>query len=148
MSGGPSARYYHSLTYCPQANCAIVFGGYDGSKRLNDTYILRFDASLKWEVVGGGPIGSPSKAAKGAAVVSEVLQPTARCWHSAAWARVPLCTLQPPVPGGQSSIAPRLLVFGGRGDKGLCDEQVYALDLATFTWAVSPWLVCNIQFCT
>jgi hypothetical protein len=144
VSGGPSARCYHSMTYCPEANVAIVFGGYDGSQRLNDTHILRFDASMKWEVIGGAPVGSPTKAAKGVPAVGDTSQPSPRCWHTAVWARVPLCTLQPCASGSQNSIAPRLLVFGGRGDKGLVNGQVYALDLSTFTWAVS---VCASYCC-
>lgn len=46
----PSARDGHSMTYEPVSRRAILFGGYDGAARLNDTWAYDLDAN-RWTAV-------------------------------------------------------------------------------------------------
>lgn len=66
--GAPSARLSHSSVYDLVHNRMIMFGGYDSSHFLNDTWVYSLNGIRHWEQLA--PSGTP---------------PSARYIHSAVW---------------------------------------------------------------
>lgn len=65
-SQAPGPRAEHTaVTY---GNAMVVFGGYDGKKKLNDTYVFDF-ASKDWSRVTAAELNAPSRRCKHSAVI-------------------------------------------------------------------------------
>jgi N-acetylneuraminic acid mutarotase len=127
----PLARRGHSLSYYPEDNCLVLFGGaYGYSRLLNDTYVFKLGESTSELVQTTNP-------------------PTPRAWHSGAIVKSRLFVFgglianyrtvnelwlldlkswvwtQADVPGGPSprcghmclAVESSLVIFGGKGAK-------------------------------
>ena len=56
---GPSPRGNPTLTYCPDANVAVVYGGWQGSRRLGDAWSLCLSTWTWRELDRDGPAPAP-----------------------------------------------------------------------------------------
>lgn len=116
------------MTYCGSMRAVVVFGGFDGSTRLNDVHVLSL-LTLEWKKLSAsGDVPSP------------------RCQHAATWARVPIFTSSGRTPDDLTSVAPRVLVHGGLSEEGLADSAVYCLDAASGVWTVRRWHPFRLSF--
>ena len=150
-AGSPSARYGMGLTYDAATSAIILFGGYNGSSNLNDTW--SFNGSAWTELIANGASGSPAArygvgmtydAATGTIVLfggSTGSHPNDTwSFNGSAWSNV-----TPVSPPGrfQASMAydaatGTALLFGGQGACGGFCNDTWGWNGSAWTQLVSP----------
>lgn len=142
----PSPRGDHSLVYDPGIGAVILFGGYDGTSFLNDTWAYDPVANTWTELNPSGV--APSATTKASLVydpgTGKVIAYEEGIWAydsvTNAWTELHPVGDQPPARGGSSMTydpaSGKVIMFGGQTDTDdTCYNDTWAYDSATNTWA-------------
>jgi galactose oxidase-like protein/Kelch motif protein/flagellar hook capping protein FlgD len=150
LPGGapPPARYDHSAIYDPVRDRIIVFGGFDGQARLNDTWSLTLAGRPRWRPLDPtGPLPTPRL--EHAAIFDPVGDRMvvfsgladgyiSDAWSlslegRSAWTRIDAAS-EPSVRWGHSAIydpvRARMVVFGGTKDGYNLVSEIWGLSLS------------------
>jgi hypothetical protein len=149
----PSARYDQSAVYDPARDRILVFGGFDGEKRLNDVWSLSLRGRPRWRALNpAGPLPTPRL--EHAAIYDPagdrmvIFSGLADGYVSDTWSLslhgknvwTPINALsEPSVRWGHSAIydpvRARMVVFGGTADGYRLVSEIWGLSLsAAPTW--------------